>query len=87
MILERLYQGELRPAEQYRPRLKENCEKRKALFERQRGLLEKLDDNTGEEMVKFLDELNLIGFTDMEDVYIQGMQAGTRLVLELLGKD
>ena len=87
MILEKLYQGELRPEEQYRPRLKENCEKRRELFARQRALLEKLDGDMGKEMVRFLDELNLIGFMEMEDVYIQGMQVGARLAIELLGKD
>lgn len=49
--------------------------------------MEKLDGDMGKEMVRFLDELNLIGFMEMEDVYIQGMQVGARLAIELLGKD
>jgi len=85
IMLKRLYQGELRPEEQYRPRLKSNCEKRKQLRERERALMQKLDENTQREIVQFLDESNLIGFMDMEDVYIQGMQVGARLAMELLG--
>ena len=83
-MLHRLYQGELRPEEQYRPRLKENCEKRKQLQEREKTLLKKLDDNMRGEIVGFLDELHLIGFMDMEDIYIQGMKTGAKLALELL---
>ena len=83
-ILQQLYQGELRPEEQYRPRLKERCEKRKRLQEREHALLKKLEDNARGEIAEFLDELNLIGFMDMEDIYIQGMKTGARLALELL---
>ena len=87
MILEQLYRGELRPEEQYHPRLKENCEKREALRKRERALLEKLDDDMRKEIGKILDELNLIGVIELEDVYIQGMQLGARLAMELLGKE
>ena len=86
-ILQRLYQGELRPEEQYHPRLKENCEMRKALREREHALLEKLDDDIQKEVGKILDELNLIGVMELEDVYIQGMKLGAKLALELLGKE
>ena len=85
IMLKRLYQGELRPEEQYRPRLKENCEKRKQLREREQALMKKLDENSQREILQFLDESNLIGYMEMEDVYIQGMQVGARLAMELLG--
>lgn len=85
-LLQQLYKGELRLEEQYRPLLKENCEKRKALYKREEALLEKLDGDLRREVEKFIDELDLIGFMDMEDVYIQGMQVGAKLAVELLGK-
>ena len=83
-MLQQLYQGELRPEEQYRPRLKENCEKRKQLREREQALLDKLDNDIRREMIQFLDEFNLMGFMEMENVYIQGMKTAARLALELL---
>ena len=83
-MLQQLYQGELRPEEQYRPRLKAICEKRKLLREQEQVFLNQLDDNQKREMIRILDEFNLIGSVEMEDVYIQGMKTGARLVAELL---
>lgn len=87
MILEALYRGAIHPQETYRPMTEAHREKRRELMATQRRLIEKMDGEARDELEGLLEELDRVEAMQMEEIYVQGMRMGAKMMMELMEKE
>ena len=84
-VLERLYDGEMRPEEINRPTDKAYLRLKREIKESEAGFIKRLDHSESGQFEDFMEMLRQASSMETEDAYIQGMRMGAQLILELLG--
>lgn len=86
-LLQQLYNGEIFPAEQYRPFLEEYKVMRKKQIENYDSFIQKLGSPLDKEFIKIMDEqLDTIPF-DFFQMFSDGFKLGAKMMIEVLGSE
>lgn len=87
-LLQQLYNGEIFPAEQYRPVLEEYKAMRKKHMENYDNFVEKLDSSLKMEFISIMDEQLDTLPLDFYQMFSDGFKLGAKLMIEVLdGED
>jgi len=82
-ILQALYDGEIYPAEQYRPMIEEYTVLRKKQYQKYEDFIKKIGSPLDEEFIKIMDEqLDAIPF-ELSEMFIDGFRLGARMMIEI----
>lgn len=83
-IIKQLYNGELYPAEQFRPMQEEYIKKRKSINSHYEDFIKKLGTPLDKEFINIMDEqLDLLPF-EASDMFTDGFRLGARMILDIL---
>lgn len=86
-LLQQLYNGEIFPAEQYRPFLEEYKVMRKKHMENYDSFIQKLDSPLDKEFIEIMDEqLNTLPF-DFFEMFSGGFKLGAKMMIEILDSE
>ena len=87
-LLQQLYNGEIYPAEQYRPVLEEYKVMRKKHMENYDNFVEKLDSSLKMEFISIMDEQLDTLPLDFYQMFSDGFKLGAKMMIEVLnGED
>lgn len=86
-ILQKLYNGEIFPADQYNKILEEKKIMRERQIENYDTFLKKLDSPLDEEFIKIMDEQLDTVPLDFFEMFSNGFKLGAKLMLEILHND
>lgn len=87
-LLQQLYNGEIFPAEQYRPFLEEYRVKRKKHLENYDSFIQKLGSPLDKEFIKIMDEQLDTLPLDFYQMFSDGFKLGAKMMIEVLdGED
>lgn len=87
-LLQQLYNGEIYPAEQYRPILEEYKAMRKKHMENYDNFVEKLDSSLKMEFISIMDEQLDTLPLDFYQMFSDGFKLGAKMMIEVLdGED
>lgn len=82
-ILQALYDGEIYPAEQYRPMIEEYIVQHKKQYQNYEDFIKKLGSPLDKEFIKIMDEqLNAIPL-ELSEMFIDGFRLGARMMIEV----
>lgn len=86
-ILKQLYDGDISPAEQFRPYLEEYTAKVDKIRKAESVFTEKLTKQQEEEYDKLMDEHSRLMPLEMSQVYVDGFKTGARIMCEVFSKN
>lgn len=86
-LLQRLYHGQLAPAEQYRPRQEEHRQLLEQFYRRYEGFtkeLEGIDPSLGKRFTQIMDEQFEAIPLEESEIFIDGFRLGAGMMIEVL---
>lgn len=82
-ILQALYDGEIYPAEQYRPMLEQYIAPRKKHHQNYEDFVKKLGSPLDDEFIRIMDEQIDAVPLELSEMFIDGFRLGARMMIEI----
>jgi hypothetical protein len=82
-ILQALYDGEIYPAEQYRPMIEEYTVLRKKQYQKYEDFIKKIGSPLDEEFIQIMDQQLDMFPLELSETFLDGFRLGAKMMIEI----